>query len=250
LDLLLGQCSLEDCQVVDDAVRSVLVASCSDEELGEVGREWAHTFGLLGEQLTVDVDLLGLFVFDERIVVPSGPVKPIGGGLIKALRGGRTAAVAVEIDASVGPRNVGLNAATLTLSNEPKRRAVHIGNVLLPQHDGHCIIGSGQVHRIFITRGFQKHVSAGAFTGHVETTTATGATAAGFGDLGGIIDGANVLAVGRFDGDAVGFDAFEVPVGEDWRHGLGLRCNRAQGEGCQTGKEPERGIFGFLIHNW
>jgi len=21
-------------------------------------------------------------------------------------------------------------------------------------------------------------------------------------------------------------------------------------EGCQTGKEPERGIFGFLIHNW
>jgi len=111
--------------------------------------------------------------------------------------------------------------------------------------------GSGQIHRVVVAFGLQQEVAARAVgLRDVETTTATGATAAGFGDLGGIIDGANVLAVGRFDGDAVGFDAFEVPVGEDRRHGLSLRCNRAQGEGCQTGKEPERGIFGFLIHYW
>jgi hypothetical protein len=30
---------------------------------------------------------------------------------------------------------------------------------------------------------------------------------------------------------------------------LGLRCNRAQSEGSQTGEEPVGGIIGFLIHN-
>jgi len=38
-------------------------------------------------------------------------------------------------------------------------------------------------------------------------------------------------------------------VGEDRRNGLGLRHNRAQGEGSQTGEEPVGGIIGFLIHN-
>ena len=69
--------------------------------------------------------------------MPGSEIEPLGGGLIKALRGGRTAAVAVEIDASVGPRKMGLNAATLTLSNEPERGAVDVGEILLPQHDGH-----------------------------------------------------------------------------------------------------------------